>query len=143
MNRQEFEELRNLPAKTILDDIVFTPSRTNSNTLSFEGIQVHNSLGVVLLLNGSYTPNIPSVKFNFSVRSAGGPICRVCVNGTVHKPVGRTHKHDLRTDACPRKQLPHATARPDLDIDKQTPREIWETICREAGIVHEGKFVDP
>lgn len=143
MNRREFEALRDLPEKTILDDIRFSPSRPNSRTLTFDQVKVHNNLGVDLLVNGSFVPDIPSIKFNFRVLAEGGAICRVEVNGVVHKPVGRTHKHALQDESCPRKNIPHAVARPDLDLDSLTPRQIWEKVCREANIIHEGDFIDP
>src|SRR5207253_450862 len=128
MNRQEFEELRDLPDKTIVDDIVFTPNRQISTTLGVEHIQVINSLGLEVLLNASYIPDIPSVKFNFHVTGVGA-ICRLEVNGAVHKPAGRTHKHSVRTDSCVRKHLPFADARPDLDFKIQTLKQIWDILC--------------
>jgi len=142
MNRREFETLRDLPDKLIVDDIVFVQNRHISTTLILEPVKVFGS-GYDIVLNGSYIPGIPSIKFNFSIIAEGGPICRIEVNSTVHKKAGRTHKHSLQSDSCPRKNLPHADARPDLDLSKQTPREIWETLCREANISHEGRFIDP
>ena len=87
MNRREFELLRDLPDKEISTNIVFTPSKDNSVTLTFEQVQVFNSLGIDLVLNGSYNPNIPSVKFNFVARGVG-PICRIEVNGKIYKTPG-------------------------------------------------------
>ena len=143
MNRHEFEALRDLPDKLIVDDIVFTPNKHLSTTLILEPIKVLNAGAYDVVLNGSYIPNIPAVKFNFSISSEGGAICRIEVNSTIHKSAGRTHKHSLQHDSCPRKNLPHAVPRPDLDLTRLTPAEIWETICREANINHEGRFIDP
>lgn len=143
MNRHDFLALRNLPDKTITADIEFVSNRSHSSSLIFEQIEVSNSLGYEVILNGSFVPAIPSLKFNFSIKSAGGPICRIEVNGKVHRQAGRTHKHDLRTESCPRKNLPFADARPDLDLSKQTPSEIWAVLCAEAGITHIGEFRDP
>jgi hypothetical protein len=143
MNRQEFEALRDLPDKLIFDDIVFVPSTKISTTLILEPIKVHNTLGYDVVLHGSYIPDIPTIRFNFSIVSEGGAICRIEVNSTNHGNAGRTHKHSLQQDSCPRKNIPSAVARPDLDLDTQTPRDIWETICREANIQHEGEFIEP
>lgn len=141
MNRQEFEYLRDLPDKEIIDAIIFL-QKDSKSTLTFERIRVHNALGIELFLNGSYVPGIPSLKFNFSVRGVGA-ICRIEVNGREHPPAGRTHKHSLTSDSCPRVNLPHAVARHDLDIYRQSPREIWEIVCREANIRHSGEFREP
>jgi hypothetical protein len=142
MNRHEFETLRDLPDKEILSDIAFTPSKDTSTTLVFEQVKVSNSLGYDLVLNGSYIPDIPQVKFNFVVRGVG-PICRIEVNGKVHRRVGRTHKHYLMTADCPRLNLPEADTRLDLDLQNQTTKEIWEIICQQANITHRGEFKQP
>ena len=46
-----------MPDKEIADDIVF--KKENVNTLSFDNIKVLNSMGIDLLLNEKYKPNIP------------------------------------------------------------------------------------
>jgi hypothetical protein len=143
VNRQEFEALRDLPNKLILDDIAFVQSNKISTTLILEPIKVQNSLGYDVVLHGSFIPGIPTIRFNFSISSEGGAICRVEVNSTVHGDAGRTHKHSLQFESCPRKNIPYAVPRDDLSLTLQSPREIWETICREANIIHEGKFIDP
>jgi hypothetical protein len=142
MNRQEFEHLRNLPDKQIIADIVFIPSKYVSTTLILDRIPVLNSSGLELFLNASYIPDIPSLKFNFHVTGIGA-ICRLEVNGKVHKPAGRTHKHSVKTDSCVRTHLPSPDARPDLDLNTQTVKQIWDILCREANIVHIGEFVEP
>lgn len=142
MNRDQFTDLRDLPDKVIASDIEFLPDKAISTTLSFDQVEVENGLGYELVLNGSYIPNIPALKFNFVVKGVGA-ICRIEINGVVHKPIGRTHKHALIDENCPRKNLPHADARPDLDLHTHTPRQIWETVCQESGILHTGKFVEP
>jgi len=109
MNRDQFTELRDLPDKVIASDIEFLPDKAISTTLSFDQVEVENGLGYELVLNGSYIPNIPALKFNFVVNGVGA-ICRIEINGVVHKPVGRTHKHALIDENCPRKNLPHADA---------------------------------
>lgn len=138
MNRAEFESLRDLPDKEVTADIVFT--QKNASTLAFQDVEIVNSLGLDLVLNGSYKPDIPAVKYNFCIKGVG-PICRIEVNGTVHEGEGRTHKHDLQRESCPRKNLPFAKARRDLQ--DLTAKQVWNTICTSANIRHAGKFFEP
>ncbi len=138
MNRTTFESLRCLPDKKILDDILF--KKENTNTLSFDNVKVHNSMGIDLLLNGKYKPNIPSVRFNFYIRGTG-PICRIEINRSIHGESGRTHKHSLQKENCPRRNLPFAKAREDLQ-DKDVT-QLWEIICQQAKVKHEGTFAAP
>lgn len=141
MNKSEFDQLRNLPGKVIAADIAFSERKdVGSDTLVFDQVEVQNSLEWDVVLNGTYKPSIPSVTFNFVIRGTG-PICRVCVNGTVHGDAGRTHKHDLQTENDPRLNLPIAVARPDLN--GKSVREIWQTLCFQANISHTGVLKDP
>ncbi len=138
MNRTEFERLRDLPDKEINQDVIF--QYKNPTTMRFTEVQIINSLGIDLVVNGSFLPDIPAVKYNICIRGMG-PICRVEVNSTKHRDVGRTHKHSLQKESCSRKNLPHADARPDLE-DKSA-REVWEILCQQAKINHTGSFIDP
>jgi len=113
VNRLEFELLRDLPDKRITDDIRFIAARLTEPNLTFSGVVLENATGWVVRLNGTYKPDIPSLTFNFSIPDVG-PICRVDMNGTVHKPAGRTHKHSLRHEDDPRKNLPNADAVPEF-----------------------------
>jgi len=140
MNRNEFEALRNLPDKRIAEDIRFEVKQPTRPLMTFEGVVVENSLNYDVVLNGTYNPDIPSVKFNFVLRGIG-PICRVCMNGKIHKPAGRTHKHDLRKDSDPANNLPTAVERPDL-VGKSA-KEVWDILLHQANIQHTGAFVDP
>ncbi len=140
MTRQDFEKLRDLPNKEITSDIAFEKKKETTPNLVFDQVPLDNSLGVDIVLNGTYKPAIPSVTFNFVLRGVG-PICRLCVNGTFHKNIGRTHKHELVRDDDPRLNLPIAIAQPDLD--GKSMKEIWATLCRQANIIHTGKFIDP
>lgn len=143
MNKNEFDQLRSLQDKSIIADITFSAKRdSGSDNLVFDQIQVQNKLGYDVFLNGTFKPSIPSLVFNFVVRGVG-PICRVCVNGMDHKDVGRTHKHELIADNDPNSNLPTAIRRPDLDLQKQSVTEIWQTLCKEANIVHTGSFSEP
>lgn len=140
MDRHEFERLRDLKGKCIRSDIEFRPDPKVSPNLVFDNVEVHNAEGAELFLNGTYKPFIPAVTFNFAVKGVG-PICRLDVNGTVHGTQGRTHKHALQSDADPRMNLPQAIARPD--VVELSVREIWNKLCQEANIRHEGRFMDP
>src|SRR5689334_20990081 len=125
VNRHEFEALRDLPGKQISVDIQFLPNRATDPNLTFKDLPVENALGYILRCNGTYKPDIPSVTFNFFIPDIG-PICRIDVNGPVHKPVGRTHKHSLKKDEDPRKNLPTPDAAPAFE--GKTPREVWELL---------------
>jgi hypothetical protein len=138
MTRAEFELLRNLPNKRIVADIVFQQSKATSPNLTFENVPVENSLGLEVLLNGTFKPDLPSVTYNFHIKTAGG---RVCVNGANHGNAGRTHKHELWHESDPRNNLPTAAPRPDLEHN--TAREVWVTLMAQASIQHTGDFTDP
>ena len=140
MDKAEFELLRDLAGKTISGDITFVADSHTSPSLIFGNIPVENSLDIDLLLNGRYNPEVGTLVFNF-VAKLVGPICRVCVNGSVHKDAGRTHKHSLRKDRDPASNLPFAIARPDLAA--KSPKEVWEILCVEAHITHSGTFTSP
>ena len=140
MTRKEFESLRDIPGKKILDDLIFAVTEPISPVLSFDNVKVENSLGVELRLNGKFNPLVPSVAFNFRVRGVG-PICRLEVNGTMHGG-SRTHKHALVNEDDPRQNLPtDVTPRPDLE--GKSPRQIWLALCSQAKIEHAGRFIDP
>jgi hypothetical protein len=139
VDRREFELLRDLPGKRIAEDIRFVVTQSTSPNLTFSNVEVENNRGIVLRLNGTYKPGIPSISFNFTTPE--GPICRLDVNSTIHKTAGRTHKHDLRDDADPRQNLPHADAAPDFA--NLTPPEVWKLLCDRANIEHDGTFHDP
>jgi hypothetical protein len=59
-------------------------------------VRVENSLGLDLRFNGKYYPLLPSVVFNFRILDVG-PVCRVCVDGSMHNG-SRTHKHSLQSE---------------------------------------------
>jgi hypothetical protein len=140
MNRSDFEALRDLPGKTIAQDIAFSAPTSCLPNLIFDGVPVENSMGYDIILNGTFKPRLKAITFNFVVRGVG-PICRVCVNGTLHGDAGRTHKHDLQSEEDPRRNLPIAVARPDLVGLK--PSEVWTKLLTQANITHVGKFHDP
>jgi hypothetical protein len=139
MDRREFEELRNLPGKIISDDIVFGLQAHTSPVMTFEGVSMGNDLGLDVVVNGAHNPAIPATKFNFVLRGVG-PICRLEVGGPPHGHTGKQHKHELKEETCPGRNLPHAVPRSDLD--GKSVREVWTDLCRRAGITHTGQFVD-
>jgi hypothetical protein len=140
MNRQEFQQIRDLPEKKISVDIVWSAPRDSKPNIIFEQVPVENSLQWDIILNGTFKREIPSCTFNFVLRGTG-PICRVEVNATIHEDVGRNHKHELRKDTDPRNNLPSAIRRDDL-VGKSA-REIFEVLCKEANIIHTGQFQNP
>lgn len=125
--------------RRVLADIAFGEQSDTSPLLVFENVRLENSLGLDLRLNGKYNPLVPSIVFNFKIRGVG-PICRVEINGTMHKG-SRTHKHSLQNEDDPRQNLPYAGHRPDLE--GKTARGVWEVLCSQARIEHEGMFADP
>jgi hypothetical protein len=140
ISRQDFESLRDLPNKTISEDIVFRANKNVSPNLTFEKVKVQNTLGYDIELNGTYKPSHDSSTFNFIQRGVG-PICRFDINSTVHKDVGRTHKHTLHNENDPSRNLPVAHPRPDLD--GKSVQEIWKTICKQSKIKHQGRLILP
>ena len=140
VNRREFELLRDLPNKRIDQDIRFVAARATDPNLTFSGVTLKNTAGWIVRLNGTYKPGIPSLTFNFSIPDVGA-ICRLDINGPVHKPVGRTHKHSLKNDEDPRKNLPTPDAAPDFN--NLSPSQAWALLCESARILHEGVFFDP
>ena len=141
MNRDEFVKLRRLRDKEIAHDISFSPAKkSRPNLLVFEGAKVSTSTGHEIVLNGSYDHRTRATIFNFVLQGVG-PICRVEANSTVHQDVGRTHKQELQNETDPRKNLPFADTRTDLE--NKTPLEIWQILCTQASINHTGKFYDP
>lgn len=140
MNRVEFEQLRDLADKKIEGNVVFTNPKGAKPVRVITPIAVSNSLGIDLLLQGSYNPEINKLTIQFFVRGVGA-ICRFCINGRAHRDLGRTHKHDLRTEDDPVKNIPNAVARPDLADLRAS--QLWKTICEQARITHEGTFELP
>ena len=140
----EFEQLRALEDKEIIDDLEFTVTanpdiyRCEKNLGTFNGHEV--------ILNATYYDHIPSVTFNFRVKGFKA-ICRYCINDTGHKDkqtgrLTRTHKHTPETEDCFRNNLPLVTERTEFTIAGfQDVEIIWRSICNEANILHGGKII--
>jgi hypothetical protein len=141
VDRHDFSQLLKARGKEIKADIQFVQIRNLPEYIVvFDNAELENPLGYDIVANGSYNRKTGATKFNFVLRGTG-PICRVEVGGFIHGSAGRTHKHDVQEPDDPRKDLPHAHPRPDLEA--KNPREIWEDLCRRAGIEHTGRFIDP
>lgn len=137
MNRNEFEALRSLPGKYLDGDVVFSRPKNCHGPFSLNEMRLHNTLNEPIKLTGHYDPRVPKFTFNF-VREGTGPICRLDVNGTVHKDVGRNHKHELRKESDPAANLPTAYKRDDLA--SLSMEDAWRQLCKEANIVHNGNI---
>lgn len=141
MNRTEFEALRDLPGKTIRDDIRFVERRATKPLLVAEDLRIHNDHDVDARMSITYNPAVRSVSINVHVPGLG-PICRLDSNGPRHRPCGRDHKHALVTEECPRRNLADGvTDRPELA--RKSTRELFAWYCTVARIDHEGVFVAP
>jgi hypothetical protein len=141
VTREEFVALRR-SAKEVAEDIRYASDRNcHQDVVTFGPVPVENPLGIHVLLRGSYNRRLKSVSFNFTVEGEPGSICRVDVSGAIHKDAGRTHKHEMRSEADQRNDLPYAVPRPDLE--GMTLRQVWDTLCQQAKIDHSGTFVDP
>ncbi len=140
MNRRDFEALRALPGKYILDDIVFKAERGMGPSLVFRNIRVFNAMNLGVFLNGTFKPRLNAITYNF-VLSGTGPICRIDVNSTIHGEAGRTHKHELESETDPLYNLPNAII--IRDLGEPTPLAVWKRVCTGANIEHRGRFVEP
>lgn len=107
-----------------------------------DGIEIENSLGISLKLNLRFDPEIGSKTVNVVAVGAGGPICRIDVDGPPHRPAGRSHKHSLQTDKCPDRNLPDGVT-DRSDLSGKTIKEIFTAFCEMAKIAHEGNFASP
>jgi hypothetical protein len=92
-------------------------------------------------LNVSYNPESGSKVFNVRVEDVG-PICRLCVDGTVHGDAGRSHKHSLQEARCPDRNLPDGVI-PRKDLAGRSLLECFAAFCEMAQIDHRGKFEAP
>jgi hypothetical protein len=136
MNRSEFEELRDMPSKRIIGDIVM--KRKKDRSMVFESGAVAISSDSSVLANVYLEFNEATGAKTVNVMVVGvGPICRLDVDGKVHRPAGRCHKHALHTPDCPADNLPRAVIdRPDLS--GQTLEQVFAEFCSMAHIEHTG-----
>ncbi|HZF10108.1 MAG TPA: hypothetical protein VFE33_15065 [Thermoanaerobaculia bacterium] len=141
LDRKTFEALRDLPGKRIAEDIRFVASRAMRPLLIAEDIHIQNEHGIDLRLTIKYNPEVGSSTFNVHVPGTG-PICRLDVDGPPHRPLGRSHKHALQNEDCPRRNLSEGIIeRPDLS--GQDVPSLFSAFCATASIQHEGAFFAP
>jgi hypothetical protein len=133
MNRHEFEALRDLPGKRIRHQTITLTLRNElSPLLTADNVVVENSLGKDIRLNVTYNPETDSKVVNVQVAGTG-PICRLCVDATPHKPCGRSHKHSLQADRCPERNLPDGVIDRG-DLAGKNIAEVFREFCIMAQI---------
>lgn len=141
MDRTGFEALRDLPDKRIEQNISFTQRRPTAPLLIAEDVRIASSANVDLRLSIMHNPDVGSTTFNVHVPGTG-PICRLDIDGPPHRPCGRSHKHSLKTERCPDRNLPEGVVdRPDLS--GKPVAELFQEFCRMAAITHVGTFEAP
>ena len=136
MDRAEFERLRDLPGKTIEGDILLSRIATRGPYLESEKTLIVNSHEVEAFAIVRWNKETDSKTVNVFV-SGVGPICRLDVDGRVHAPAGRHHKHSLRTPSCPEGNLGR-DIQPRDDLAGRTIQQVFTEFCRIAGIIHRG-----
>jgi hypothetical protein len=141
MNRTEFEALRDLPGKRILGDIRFSRTKALSPLLVAENVPIKNDHNLETRLNISYNPETGSKSLNVHVAGTG-PICRLDVDGPVHRPAGRSHKHSLQTERCPSRNLPDKVI-DRADLSGKPIAEVFNIFCKAVDIEHEGELEVP
>lgn len=142
MNRTEFEALRDLAGKVIRGDITFSSGRKAAPLMVAEDLHIENTQEVDARLTITYNPEVGSITFNVHVVGVG-PICRLDVRGPMHRPAGRSHKHALKNDRCPDRNLPDEVEdRPELLASSTS--DLFKEFCRLGTITHvEGVFHSP
>lgn len=135
MNRHVFEQLRASKEKSIKSVIKLKVTPRSSSTYEARNILIDNPSGYTAFMTIRYNKDTEAKTINVSIDGIG-PICRLDVDAQEHRPVGRNHKHDLKTSGCPNKNIPHAVARTGLS--GKTIEEIFEIFCGEALIDHCG-----
>ena len=141
VNRTEFEAIRDVSGKAIHGDIKFSRRQATAPAVIADNIVIDNAGGLELRLNITFNPETGSKTFNVHVPGVG-PICRLDVDGTVHRPAGRSHKHAVQSDRCPDRNLPDDVAdRPELS--GRPMRALFEVFCKMAQITHGGTFEAP
>jgi hypothetical protein len=141
LDRKTFDALRDLPGKRIQGDIRFIASRAIRPLLIAEDIRIQNQFSVDLRLTVKYNPEVGSSTFNVHVPGVG-PICRLDVDGPPHRPFGRSHKHAMQSEECPRRNLPEGVSDwPDLS--GKSVADLFGAFCEMASIDHDGVFFAP
>jgi hypothetical protein len=134
MTRAEFEALLSSAGKTINGPLELLPDVSQPRKFVGQGA-IRNVDGHEAIMHVRFDTRTLSKTINVVVNGVG-PICRLDVDGVRHRTEGRNHKHDLRTERCPERNLPEAVARPELS--GQSIDHVFRTFCREAGIRNSG-----
>ena len=146
MDRAEFEKIRALP-KAIFEDIKFKVrphgrpamvARVKVGVLDDEGDGDEG--WIELYLDITYNPENEHKTFNVSIGNVG-PICRLDVDTSPHKPASGSHKHTLQKASCPAKNIPFVKDRSDLAGKKMA--ELFAIFCEMANIRSFKKFESP
>lgn len=142
MNRTEFIELRDLPGKRIVVDIVLKRKKDRSIVFASGAVPIEAPSGVLANLHIEFNEETETKSLNVMLVGVG-PVCRLEVDSRPHRPAGRSHKHALKTPECPSNNLPlEVMDRPDLA--GQSLEEVFAEFFTMAHIEYTGKikFVD-
>lgn len=134
MTRAEFEALLKSPGKSIRRPIELAPDPSQPRKLVAQAI-INNHDGDEAVIHVRFDTRTLSKTINVVVNGVG-PICRLDVDGARHRTEGRHHKHDLRTERCPERNLPEAVAGPELS--GRSIEDIFSAFCHDAGIRNAG-----
>jgi hypothetical protein len=138
MNRGEFEKLRDLSGKRIVEEIVLRRKKSGSPVLESGAVPIDSDSMVLANVYLSYNEETDAKTVNIMVVGVG-PICRLDVDCKVHRPAGRSHKHALRTPDCPFENLGRDVIdRPDLA--GQSLERVFAEFCNMAHIEFSGKL---
>lgn len=136
MNRSEFERLRDLHGKRIAEEIILRRKKSGSAVLESGAVPIETDSAVLANVYVSYNEETGAKTVNIMVVGVG-PICRLDVDGKMHRPAGRSHKHALRTPDCPFENLARDVIdRPDLA--GQSLECVFAEFCNMAHIEFSG-----
>lgn len=141
MDRDRFEQLRDLRGKRIDGDIRLTQRSDISAAWEAKNIVISNTGGLDVSLTVQFVPETGAKTLNVWVKGVG-PICRLEVDSRPHKPAGRSHKHSLHTPDCPRDNLKREIV-DRSDLNGQSLSAVFIAFCRMAGIDHTGALIEP
>jgi hypothetical protein len=139
MDRSEFERLRDLPDKSIDEDVVLQRSRDMSPLL-FAVVPIRNSAGVDARVRVELNEKTDSKTINVVI-SGIGPICRLDIDGKEHKDFGNSHKHSLKLSDCshPSVNLSRKIEK-RADLSGKDIKDVFTDFCQKANITHHGLF---
>jgi hypothetical protein len=141
MNRNEFEQLRDLPGKYIEGDITLVPRKKDSPLWA---AKAHiGGASIEVRLDIEWNAKNESKTLNVTIPGIGA-ICRLEIDSKPHYPYGRNHKHALKESDCP---TPSINLSRDIqnrdDLSGKDMQEIFNDFCRKAKIEHRGQLVLP